>query len=133
MRGLIVGAFVVAAAVAVGAVAWKHTAKVTKIDDEVTVVTIADLVIVMRDGTPVKAQRLPPSGREGAKPPLDIKPKPPNAPRPWTLPFTCSDAKYYSSHFTQAQLDGMRKAAGMRMPTAAERQQISDCIAGRIR
>ncbi len=51
----------------------------------------------------------------------------------WTLPYSCANVKWYSTHFTAAQLDGMRRAAGVSLPTADERAQIQACLAGRIR
>lgn len=117
----------------------RHT---TKIDDKVSLVTLDEYVIVMQAGekprlTRVKPEVTPPRNMR-VDPPTDIKPKPAARPVPpaairWTLPYSCSDVKYYSSHFSQAQLDAMRKAAGMVMPTADQRAQIQACLAGRIK
>lgn len=112
----------------------RHT---TKIDEEVTLVRVADdTVLVIGPRQQMRLTKV----RPDVTPPRDIKPDPtklapkqPAAPVKWTLPYSCSDVRYYNSHFTPTQLDAMRKAAGMAMPTADQRTQIQACIAGRIK
>lgn len=132
MKALIV--LTALAALVLGAFAFRHiNSNSVKIDEEVTIVTLGNRVLVMQRGEIPRVTRVrqPPNrGTPSPSKPLDIKP---GAPLAWTLPYTCSDVKYYNSHFTKAQLEAMRVAAGMRLPTAAERVQIQACLAGKIK
>lgn len=127
-----------AVALATAAVVVVRHSKVVKVDDEITIVHLPDDVIVVvgpqqqvRVSKPKEPKKPKPVTRPAPGKPLDIRS--PAQRGVWTLPYTCSDVRYYASHFTPAQLEVMRKAMGMRMPTAAERQQIQDCIAGRTK
>lgn len=119
----------------------RHT---TKIDDTVSLVTLVEHVIVMERGAVPRVVRV----RPAVVPPKVVNVAQPKAPDPkqpaakqatppatvkWTLPYSCSDVRYYNSHFTPAQLDAMRKAAGMAMPSADQRAQIQACLAGRVK
>jgi hypothetical protein len=116
------------AAVALGALADQYiNANTVKIDEDVTLVTLGNEVMVLKRGEIPRVTRV----RQPANRGKPSTPKP-NAPLAWTLPYSCSDVRYYNSHFTRTQLEAMRVAAGMRLPTPAERVQIQACLAGRI-
>lgn len=121
------------AALVAGAFAARHINKNSvKIDEEVTIVTLGNQVLVMQRGEIPRVTRVRQPQNHGG--PTDITPAPtkPGAALKWTLPYSCADVRYYNSHFTRTQLEAMRAAAGMRLPTATERAQIQACIAGRI-
>lgn len=132
---------------------------VTKIDDEVSLVTLQEHILVIGPHgnmrlTRVKPERVEPERiepparktvrervrerrerddpKQTTKPPA-AKPATPAAPKQWTLPYSCSDVKYYGSHFSKDQLEAMRKAANMPMPTASQRAQIQACLAGELK
>lgn len=50
----------------------------------------------------------------------------------WTFPYSCRTVKWAAAAFSEATLETMRKKAGERLPTAAEKVQIAECIAGRF-
>lgn len=119
----------------------RHT---VKIDDKVSLVTLDEYVVVMQAGEKPRVTRVKPDvtlPKNVQVTPTDIRPKQPLAAKPvpppatikWTLPYSCADVRYYSSHFSQTQLDAMRKAAGMALPTAEQRAQIQACLAGKIK
>lgn len=112
--------------------------RTTKIDEQVSLVTLDEYVIVMQRGETPRVTRVKPA----AVPPKNMRvppdPKQPDAPRApaipkWTLPYSCSDVRYYNSHFTKGQLEAMRVAAGMAMPSADQRAQIQACLAGKVK
>lgn len=126
-----------AVALATAAVVVIRHSKVVKVADDISIVRLPDDVIVVvgpqqqiRISKP-KEPKEPRTRKPSPGQPLDIRS--PAQRGVWTLPYTCSDVRYYASHFTPAQLEAMRVAMGMRAPTAAERKQIQDCIAGRIK
>lgn len=51
----------------------------------------------------------------------------------WTFPYSCRTVKWAAATFSEETLETMRKKAGERLPTAFEKQQISECIAGRFK
>lgn len=116
------------AAVVLGTFAVRHiNSNAVKIDEDVTLVTLGDKIMVVKRGEVPRVTRVRQPANRGAP----STPKP-GAPLTWTLPYSCADVKYYNSHFTPKQLEAMRVAAGMRLPTSAERVQIQACLAGKL-
>lgn len=129
----------------------KHT---TKIDDQVSLVTLDEFMLVVGPRQEMRIVRVkpdvtPPKNVRVA-PPTDTKPKQPTtkqppaapkqqpaAPKPatvaWTLPYSCADVRWYGSKFSKTQLEAMRVAAGMALPTAEQRVQIQMCLTGKIK
>lgn len=116
------------AAVTLGTLAVRHINRnAVAIDEDVTLVTLGEKIMVLQRGEVPRVTRV----RQPANRGTPSTPKP-GAPPAWTLPYSCADVKYYNSHFSRKQLEAMRIAAGMRLPTSAERVQIQACLAGRI-
>lgn len=147
--GLVAAAIVAAVVMKAAVVASRQTA--TKIDDsslyseysgssEFSVALGSEHVVVQRGGSPrlthmKPAVIAPPTRKVPLVAPRDVPvPTPaPAAPAKWTLPFSCGDVLYYSKRFSQAQLEVMRRAAGMAMPSADQRAQIQACLVGKIK
>ncbi len=102
-----------------------------KIDEGITLVTVdqvPDVVVVIdeRPGSdPVRVTRVRPSPPPKAAPPRE-QPAAPKA-HAWTLPYSCADVKYYDTHFTKTQLEAMRKAANLAVPTREQMTEINEC------
>lgn len=107
----------------------RHT---VKIDETVSIVTLDDYAIVMQRGQTPQVTRVRPPVAPVRNVRLETTSGGASATLRWTLPFSCANAKYYNAHFTRAQLEAMRKAAGMALPTSEQRAQIQACLAGRI-
>lgn len=65
-----------------------------------------------------------------AKPEAKPEAKPARTATPWSLPVSCTTAKWYMTHFSESALEKMRIAAGKPAPTALQKQQARDCLAG---
>lgn len=100
--------------------------RTTVIDEQVTIVTLDEFVIVMQHASRPRLTRVRPAV---VPTPKDVPAKLPAA--KWTLPFSCGEARYYSANFTHDQLDAMRKAAGAPLPTVDQWKQIRACLGGR--
>lgn len=131
MNRLFLFGLCVAGLVTVGALMIRVTpepvAELTKIDDEVSITRLPDdVIVVVGPNDALHVSRL----RE----PKPLSPATKGAPTAlrWTLPYSCADVRYYERTFTKVQLEAMRKAFGVRMPTPAERQQISACLQGKV-
>lgn len=127
----LVGAAAVLATIVL--VAERHVARnTTKIDEQVTIVTLDEYVVVMQRGSPTQVTRIRPPVVPAKN--VKVEKSAPNAPSTmkWTLPFSCNDARYYNAHFTRTQLEAMRAAAGMKLPSGEQQKQIQACIAGRL-
>lgn len=104
-------------------------AKVTLIDEEVTLVTLdvlPEAVLVLKRG-PDPVVRLQHYTRQKpvATPAVPGK----HAIEPGTtLPASCGTIKYYNSHFSREQLEDMRVAARLPKPSASQVLAIEACL-----
>lgn len=113
-------------------VVLNQTMHTTRIDEDVILVTIdplPDTVMVIKKGpdpvvhvTTKRVAPNPPARSPEAKSDKIV----------WTLPYSCSEVKWYHSHFTASQLEAMRVKAGFAPPSADQLRQIEACIHDRL-